>query len=70
MASWFEGKLVNDQVVALIPGVYTPYNPHVKDLLAYYEGGGDGDEMMRNQYMPNTGGASWSGVLPGAEEPK
>lgn len=70
VASWFEGKLVNDQVVALIPGVYTPYNPNVKDLLAYYELGGDGDSVMRKQYMPGTGGASWPGVLPGPEEPK
>ncbi|MFF2244271.1 PASTA domain-containing protein [Arthrobacter sp. NPDC058130] len=70
VASWFEGKLVDDQVVALIPGVYTPYNPHVKDLLAYYELGGDGDSIMRKQYMPETGGAGWPGVLPGPEEPK
>lgn len=69
VASWFEGKLVNDQVVALIPGVYTPYNPNVKDLLAYYEIGGDGDSIMRQKYMPETGGAGWSGVLPGPEEP-
>lgn len=70
VANWFKGKLVEDQVVALIPGVYTPYNPNVKDLLAYYAEGGDGDSMMRKQYMPNTGGAGWSGVLPGPEEPK
>ncbi|GAB5080383.1 hypothetical protein ARTHROSP310_35300 [Arthrobacter sp. AD-310] len=70
VANWFEGKLVNDQVVALIPGVYTPYNPNVPDLLSYYEDGGDGDTAMRRQYMPNTGGASWPGVLPGPEEPK
>ncbi|MBT2555620.1 PASTA domain-containing protein [Arthrobacter sp. ISL-5] len=70
VASWFEGKLVDDQVVALIPGVYTPYNPKVTDLLAYYEDGGDGDSIMRKQYMPEAGGAGWSGVLPGPEEPK
>lgn len=70
VANWFKGKLVNDQVVALIPGVYTPYNPNVKDLLAYYEIGGDGDSIMRQQYMPETGGSGWPGVLPGPEEPK
>jgi hypothetical protein len=70
VANWFKGKLVGDQVVALIPGVYTPYNPNVKNLLAYYENGGDGDSVMRKQYMPDTGGAGWSGVLPGPEEPK
>lgn len=70
VASWLGGKLVDDQVVALIPGVYTPYNPNVPDLLSYYEVGGDGDSAMRKQYMPNTGGAGWSGVLPGPEEPK
>lgn len=71
VANWFQGKLVDDKVVALIPGIYTPYNPNVKNLLAYYEGGGAyGDSVMKKQYMPEAGGATWPGVLPGPEEPK
>ena len=71
VASWFEGKLVNDQVVALAPGLYTPYNPNVEDLLSYYEGAGVyGDSIIKRTYLPTAGGAYWSGVLPGPDEPK
>jgi hypothetical protein len=71
VANWFEGKLVDGQVVALLPGVYAPYNPQVEDLSAYYESGGAyGDSIMKEAYLPNSGGATWSGVLPGAEEPQ
>gem|GEM_PF-2734120 len=67
----FEGKLVDDQVVALAPGLYTPYNPRVTDLLSYYvHTGVYGDSAIKNAYMPETGGATWDGVLPGPEEPK
>lgn len=69
--SAFEGKLVDDQVVALAPGLYTPYNPRVTDLLSYYvHTGVYGDSALKNAYMPETGGATWPGVLPGPEEPK
>jgi hypothetical protein len=67
----FEGKLVDDQVVALAPGLYTPYNPRVTDLLTYYvHTGVYGDSALKNAYMPDAGGATWPGVLPGPEEPK
>lgn len=69
VASWFEGQLVDGQVVALAPGVYTPYNPAVPDLLSYLTGPNDGDCVVREQFFPNAGGACWSGVLPGAAEP-
>ena len=68
VASWFEGKLVDGQVVALAPGVYTPYNPAVPNLIAYLDGPNDGDCVMRDQYFPNTGGACWDGVQPGSAE--
>lgn len=66
-----EGKLVDDQVVALAPGLYTPYNPRVTDLSSYYvHTGVYGDSAIKNAYMPEAGGATWPGVLPGPEEPK
>jgi hypothetical protein len=71
VAAAFEGKTVNDQVVALAPGLYTAYNPNVPDLLAYYDHVGVyGDSAMKKSYMPETGGSLWAGVLPGPEEPK
>lgn len=68
--SAFEGKLVDDQVVALAPGLYTPYNPRVTDLSSYYNTGVYGDNAIKNAYMPEAGGSMWDGVLPGPEEPK
>jgi len=69
--SAFEGKLVDDQVVALAPGLYTPYNPRVTDLSSYYfYTGVYGDSAIKNAYMPEAGGSMWDGVLPGPEEPK
>lgn len=71
IANWFEGKLVDGQVVALAPGLYAPYNPNVPDLETYYESGGvAGDSAIKNAVLPNAGGATWSGVLPGPEEPQ
>lgn len=71
VANWYEGKLVDGQVVALAPGLYSPFNPNVPDLASYYESGSvDGDSAMKGAVLPNQGGATWSGVLPGAEEPQ
>lgn len=71
VAASLEGKLVDDQVVALAPGLYTPYNPNVPDLLTYYHHVGVyGDSAIKKAYMPEVGGSMWSGVLPGPEEPK
>jgi hypothetical protein len=69
VASWFEGKLVDGQVVALAPGVYTPFNPVVPDLTNYLDGPNDGDCVVRSQFFPNTGGACWDGVQAGSAEP-
>ncbi|WP_217432829.1 hypothetical protein, partial [Pseudarthrobacter oxydans] len=69
--SSLEGKLVNGQVVALAPGLYTPFNPNVRDLKSYYESGSvTGDSAMKNAVLPNMGGSTWSGVLPGSDEPQ
>ena len=66
-----QGGSKNDRAVALIPGLYTSYNPNVPDLNIYYESGGVcGDSAMRQQYMPDTGGATWNGIMPGPEEPQ
>jgi len=56
VANWFKGKLIEGQVVALAPGVYTPYNPNVPDLVSYLTGPNDGDCAMRSEYFPGTGG--------------
>lgn len=69
VANAYEGSLVDGQVVALAPGVYTPYNPLVPDLESYMDGGSDGDCAARDRYFPETGGSCWSGVLPGSDEP-
>jgi hypothetical protein len=60
--NWYQGKLTDDQVVALAPGVYTPYNPNVPDLNEYLSGPADGDCAMKNHYFPDAGGACWNGV--------
>lgn len=71
VVNWFDGKLVDGQVVALAPGLYAPYNPNVPQLNSYYESGGvAGDSAIKEAVLPNAGGATWSGVLPGAEEPQ
>jgi ABC-type Fe3+-hydroxamate transport system substrate-binding protein len=69
VASWFEDKLVDGQVVALAPGVYTPFNPVVPDLADYLDGPSDGDCAVRGQFFPNSGGACWEGVQAGSTEP-
>lgn len=62
---------MDDQVVALAPGLYTPFNPRVPDLSSYYEDPGVyGDRALKNAIFPSSPGASWDGVLPGTEEPK
>jgi hypothetical protein len=71
VANWYSGKLNNGKVVALVPGVYAPYNPNVPDLKQYYTAGSaDGDTTMKDTYLPKLGGAGWSGVQPSSQEPK
>jgi hypothetical protein len=69
VASWFEGQLVDGQVVAVAPGVYTPVNPVVPDLGDYLDVPNDGDCAVRNKLFPETGGACWDGVQAGTAEP-
>lgn len=68
VAASYEGRLVNGQVVALAPGVYTPFNPNVPDLVSYLTLPNDGDCAMRDAYFPNSGGSCWNGVQPGSAE--
>ncbi len=68
LQNWFKDKTVDLQVVALAPGVYTPYNPNVPDLTKYLDGPSDGDCIMRKTYFPETGGACWDGVQAGTSE--
>lgn len=69
VASWFQGKLVDGQVVALAPGVYTPFNPVIKNLADYLSGPVEGDCLVREKFFPAAGGACWNGVQSGSAEP-
>jgi len=62
VASWYEDDAPTGQLVALAPGVYTPYNPNITDLVSYLDGPNSGDCAMRKKYFPETGGACWEGV--------
>lgn len=71
VAAAFERTGHTGQVVALVPGVYTAYNPNITDLDKYYDGSGFyGDTMMHKEYLPGSGGSFWSGVLPSPQEPQ
>lgn len=61
VANWYKDS-PSDQLVALAPGVYTPFNPNVPDLAAYLDGPNSGDCAARSRYFPNSGGACWEGV--------
>ena len=62
VANWLRGKAPTGELVALAPGVYTPYNPNIPDLLLYLDLPNDGDCAMRKLYFPGSGGACWTGV--------
>ena len=72
VAAWFGDRLVEGQVVALAPGLYAPYDPNVPDLSTYYVAAGvAGDSAMKQTVFPGSGAAaSWSELLPGAQEPQ
>jgi hypothetical protein len=70
VANSFEGELVDGQVVALAPGVYTPFNPNVPNLTSYLAGPNAGGCAMRDQFFPNSGGSCWEGVHAGSAEPQ
>lgn len=71
LATTYEGQLADGQLVALAPGVYTPFSPVDPDLTAYLSSDtpSDGDCTIKQKYFPATGGSCWSGVQPGGEEP-
>jgi len=62
VANWYKGKVSTGELVALAPGVYTPYNPIVPDLASHLAGPSAGDCAARRRYFPQTGGACWEGV--------
>ncbi|MCC9197574.1 hypothetical protein QNO08_07815 [Arthrobacter sp. zg-Y820] len=72
VAAWFDGKLVDGQVVALAPGLYAPYDPNIPDLLTYYVADGvAGDSPTKQAVFPGSGAAAtWSNVSPGPQEPQ
>ena len=72
VAAWFTGRLAGDQVVALAPGLYAPYDPNVPDLQSYFTADrAVGDGTMKRIVFPGSGGAAtWSGVHPGGQEPQ
>lgn len=65
LASWID----TPQAVAVAPGVFASYSPAQPDLEAYLDLPNAGDCAVRELYFPETGGACWSGVLPGPQEP-
>lgn len=72
VAAWLGDRLAEGQVVALAPGLYAPYDPNVPDLSTYYVAAEvTGDNARKQTVFPGSGAAaSWSGVLPGWEEPQ
>jgi len=62
VANWYKAAATTFQLVALAPGVYTPYNPNVSDLNSYLAGPNSGDCAARRRYFPHAGGACWEGV--------
>jgi hypothetical protein len=70
VAGRFEGELVDGRVVALAPGVYTPYDPTVPNPIAYLDAATAGDCEMREQFFPNSAGSCWNAVQPGTAEPR
>lgn len=71
VASSMEGQTAEGKVVALAPGIYTPYNTQFRDLDRYYQ---DpvlyGDSMMMQEHFPMSPSTTWGGVQPGSQEPK
>lgn len=59
-----------DQVVAVAPGLYAPFNPAIPDLDSYIDDSPVlGDCMMMHTYFEGHGGTCWDGVPPGSAEP-
>lgn len=61
VANWYKDT-PSGQLVALAPGVYTPYNVNVPDLNSYLDGPASGDCAAKHKFFPTSGGACWEGV--------
>lgn len=71
VARTMEDSAEEGKAVALVPGLYAAYHPHFTDLEKYYEVRTlYGDDMMHQQYLPDTGGSFPSGVRAGSQEPQ
>lgn len=71
VASAYRNSLSEDRVVALAPGLYTPYNPIETDLNEYIDSAPvDGDCVAKHKLFDDRGGSCWDGVQVGDEEPK
>lgn len=71
VASEMKGHTAEGKVVALAPGLYTPYNTQFRDLNRYYKNPTIyGDDMMKQEHFPMSPGTTWGGVQPGTQEPK
>lgn len=70
VATTMESMTDEDKAVALVPGLYAAYNSHFTDPDKYYETSNVfGDQMMQEEYLPNTGGSIFPGVQAGSQEP-
>lgn len=71
VARAMEGSTEEGKAVALAPGLYAAYHPHFPDLAKYYDVRTVyGDDMMHQQYLPDTGGSFPPGVQAGSQEPQ
>lgn len=71
VAVWIQRESTATQLVALAPGVYTPYNPNIPNLSKYYDAWIPtyGDCGMIHQYFKSLSFACGPGILAGSEEP-
>lgn len=66
-----ESSTEEGKAVAVAPGLYAAYHPHFPDLEKYYDVRTFyGDDMMHQQYLPDTGGSFPYGVKAGTQEPQ
>ncbi|MEX5296116.1 hypothetical protein QYM41_12635 [Kocuria sp. CPCC 205268] len=70
VATTMESMTDDGKAVALVPGLYAAYNSHFTDPDKYYETSNVfGDQMMKEEYLPDTGGSIFPGVQAGSQEP-
>lgn len=70
VAITMESMTDENKAVALVPGLYAAYNSHFTDPDKYYETSNVfGDQMMKEEYLPDTGGSIFPGIQAGSQEP-